>query len=109
MPGIEITEKSFESDIEAFFLSKEGGYSKSQDEYDPKLGVFKEISFTDFSNFKLPLPPAEEQEEIALWIESKCDEIESLIKEKRQLVNELETYKKTLVYEYVTGKKGVHD
>lgn len=36
------TEKRFESDIEAFFLSAAGGYSKCEDEYDPKLGLYKD-------------------------------------------------------------------
>lgn len=42
MPVTDTTEKRFESDIEAFFLSSAGGYSKCQDEYDPKLGLYKD-------------------------------------------------------------------
>lgn len=67
--------------------------------------TFKEISYTAFSNFKLPLPPVEEQKEIALWLELKCDELERSIRIKDHLISELETYKKSLIYEYVTGKK----
>ena len=37
-----INEKRFESDIEAFFLSPEGGYTKCHNEYDPKLGLYKD-------------------------------------------------------------------
>lgn len=40
MPVIDTTEKRFESDIEVFFLSPEGGYAKGTDPYDPKLGLF---------------------------------------------------------------------
>lgn len=69
--------------------------------------TFKEISFTAFSDFKLPLPPYEEQEEIALWLEEKCDEVEKLITNKQNLLAELESYKKSIIYEYVTGKKEV--
>ena len=40
MPVNDTTEKRFESDIEAFFLSAAGGYTKCDDEYDPKLGLY---------------------------------------------------------------------
>ena len=40
MPTFDTTEKRFESDIEAFFVSPEGGYTKTTDRYDPKLGVY---------------------------------------------------------------------
>ena len=42
MPVTDTTEKRFESDIEAFFLSEAGGFAKCQDEYDPKLGLYKD-------------------------------------------------------------------
>ena len=42
MPVTDTTEKRFESDIEAIFLSAAGGYTKCQDEYDPKLGLYKD-------------------------------------------------------------------
>ena len=42
MPVTDTTEKRFESDIEAFFLSAVGGYTKCNDEYDPKLGLYKD-------------------------------------------------------------------
>lgn len=40
MPTFDTTEKRFEADIESFFISPEGGYTKTTDRYDPKLGVF---------------------------------------------------------------------
>lgn len=40
MPVNDTTEKRFESDIEAFFLSAAGGYTKCEDEYDPKVGLY---------------------------------------------------------------------
>ena len=42
MPVTDTTEKRFESDIESFFLSPEGGYTRYTDEYDPKLGLYKD-------------------------------------------------------------------
>ena len=58
---------------------------------------------------KLPvlLPPLEEQEEIADYLDKKCGEIDTLIAKKEAFVEEMEAYKKSLIYEYVTGKKEV--
>lgn len=54
------------------------------------------------------LPCLEEQKDIKSYIDSKCSEIDILISKKEQLINELEAYKKSLIYEYVTGKKEVN-
>ncbi len=48
-----------------------------------------------------------EQKEIADYLDAKCAEIDKLIAKKEQLVKELESYKKSLIYEVVTGKRGV--
>ena len=53
------------------------------------------------------LCPTGEQEEIADYLDAKCAEIDGLIAKKEQLVNELESYKKSLIYEVVTGKREV--
>ena len=53
------------------------------------------------------LPPLEEQKEIANYLDAKCAEIDRLIAKKEQLVKELESYKKGLIYEVVTGKREV--
>ena len=53
------------------------------------------------------LPPLEEQKEIADHLDAKCAEIDKLIAKKEQLVKELESYKKSLIYEVVTGKREV--
>ena len=53
------------------------------------------------------LPPLEEQKEIADYLDAKCAEIDGLIAKKEQLVKELESYKKSLIYEVVTGKREV--
>lgn len=51
------------------------------------------------------LCPTGEQKEIADYLDAKCVEIDKLIAKKEQLVKELENYKKSLIFEYVTGKK----
>lgn len=61
-----------------------------------KLGVFGAL-----------LPPREEQDEIVAYLDQKCEEIDRLIAQKERFLSELENYKKSLIYEYVTGKKEV--
>lgn len=60
-----------------------------------------------FMNFKVPVPPLHEQKEIARYLNDKCKEIELSIEQKRKQLELLSAYKKSLIYEYVTGKKEV--
>jgi len=60
-----------------------------------------------FLNFTIPVPPLKEQQEIAKHLSVRCTEIDALIAKKEAFVEEMETYKKSLIYEYVTGKKEV--
>lgn len=60
-----------------------------------------------FNNFQVPVPPVEEQGRIAKYLDEKCIEIENIISNKQQQLETLEQYKKSLIYEYVTGKKEV--
>ena len=62
-----------------------------------------------FLSFKFPVPPMEEQREIVRYLGDKVGEVNTLIQKKEQFLSELETYKKSLVYEYVTGKKEVKE
>ena len=55
----------------------------------------------------LPYPALSEQEEIAEYLNEKCAGIDALIAKKQQYLTEIENYKKSLIYEYVTGKKEV--
>lgn len=55
----------------------------------------------------LPYPALSEQEEIAEYLNEKCEGIDDLIAKKQQYITEIENYKKSLIYEYVTGKKEV--
>ena len=61
-----------------------------------RLGVFPAI-----------MPSLDEQREIADYLDSKCAAIDTLISKKQQFIDELTAYKKSLIYEYVTGKKEV--
>lgn len=57
--------------------------------------------------FTIPLPPIEEQTEIVGFIKKRSLELNKLIMKKELLVQELENYKKSLIYEVVTGKRKV--
>lgn len=60
-----------------------------------------------FRAIKVVSPPPEEQEEIVKYLDKKCAEIDTLIAKKTTLLEEMENYKKSVIYEYVTGKKEV--
>ena len=70
-------------------------------------GTQPNISQEKIKQLWLPLPPTSEQQAIASYLDNKCSEIDSLIVIKQQKAEELKTYKKSLIYEYVTGKKEV--
>ena len=65
------------------------------------------ISQDTIKQLWLPMPPLDEQVEIANYLENKNSETDLLISKKEQLLTEFETYKKSLIFEYVTGKKEV--
>ena len=58
-------------------------------------------------NSPIAIPDLPEQSEIVAYLDEKTAAIDSLIQKKEQLITELEAYKKSLIYEYVTGKKEV--
>ena len=65
------------------------------------------LSNTNFYAVKSLYPPYEEQVAIVDYLDKKCGEIDTLIAKKRAFIEEMETYKKSLIYEFVTGKKEV--
>lgn len=60
-----------------------------------------------FENTLVLIPPIEEQQQIADYLDKKCSEIDAVISDKQSQIETLESYKKSLIYEYVTGKKEV--
>jgi len=65
------------------------------------------LYWPEFKNIRICVPPIEEQIEIADCIDTKAAEIETLIVKKQRFLDELEDYKKSMIFEYVTGKKEV--
>lgn len=58
-------------------------------------------------DFHVCVPPLPEQQAIADYLDRKCTQIDALISIKQQKAEELKEYKKSMIYEYVTGKKEV--
>lgn len=65
------------------------------------------VPYYNFSIIKVPVPSYEEQVKIASYIKEKMEQIDSLIALKQQKITELKDYKKSIIYECVTGKKEV--
>lgn len=70
-------------------------------------GGLKRVSPKFVSDYSLALPSLLEQQQIADYLDKKCSQIDSLIELKQQKIEKLQEYKKSLIYEYVTGKKEV--
>lgn len=65
------------------------------------------ISDSVLVNLKMPIPPKNEQQSIANYLDEKCSKIDAIIQDKQQQLEKLEKYKKAIIFEYVTGKKQV--
>ena len=59
----------------------------------------------EFKNIRIPHPSMDIQKEIAYYLDKKCAAIDKLIAEKKRIIDTLEEYKKSLIYECVTGKR----
>lgn len=73
-------------------------------------GIVDDLWTTNWGEMKrisIPLPSFSEQEAIAEYLDNKCAEIEQIIADKKSQIETLDGYKKSLIYEYVTGKKEV--
>ena len=65
------------------------------------------ISQGDFLNAYIPLPPLKEQDEIVNYLDRVLTENKKQISDRKKLIEKLQEYKKSLIYEVVTGKKEV--
>ena len=89
------------------YIFKSDGFISYINTFSMSLRDGKNIAFEDFGNSYIPIPPIEEQEAIANYLNSKCAAIEKSITDKLQQMETLKSYKSSLIYEYVTGKKQV--
>ena len=82
-------------------------YSQMQKSYGKAKLKVVHISASEIGNIFIALPSIIEQQQIADYLDKKCVNIDSLISIKKQKIEKLQEYKKSLIYEYVTGKKEV--
>lgn len=75
--------------------------------YNMGNGVRQGLNYSELSKMHIVAPPIDEQKNIAAYLDAKCKEIESIIESKKQQLTVIDSYKKSLIYEYVTGKKEV--
>ena len=75
--------------------------------YNMGNGVRQGLNYSEFSRLMVFEPSYDEQVAIADHLDAKCAEIDDTIAQKQEQLSTLEAYKKSLIYEYVTGKKEV--
>lgn len=66
-----------------------------------------DLGWKKLGEIRIVLPPLEEQEAIANYLDEKCSALDQYILDKKKLIETLKSYKSSLIYEYVTGKKQV--
>lgn len=71
------------------------------------LEIRLRISSTNLLKIKVPVPSPEEQQQIADYLDEKCKNIDNRVQKRRQQLGWLKEYKKSLIFDYVTGKKRV--
>lgn len=89
------------------YLFKEAGFIDKMNSYTMTLRDGKNIAFADFGNTYIPYPPVEEQAAIATYLDERCAQIDAIIADKRRQLEVIEEYKKSLIFEYATGKRTV--
>ena len=83
--------------IRSYYASLSSGTSSSM----------QNISQGQFGNAYFLLPPKDTQQKIADSLDERCETIDAIITEKENLIADLESYKKSLIFEVVTGKRKV--
>lgn len=71
-------------------------------------GIRQSLTFDDIKkDIYVPLPSQKEQQQIVSYLDNKCSQIDEAITRSSAIIEKLEEYKKSIIYEYVTGKKEV--
>lgn len=91
------------------YLFKTQRFINEMNSYTMSLRDGKNIAFADFGKSYIPVPPLSEQKRIGNYLDLKCSQIDALIQTKSKTLNVLQEYKKSLILDYVTGKKEVPD
>ena len=102
--------KTNESLLNPYYLEYVTASKVGRDYFDVTAVKTTNLACTSSSKvlaFVIPLPSLEEQKEIIEYLKQKVGELDNLIAKKQHFIAELENYKKSMIYEYVTGKKEV--
>lgn len=103
--GILQLRKQYKAKSNLSFLTYAIGMVANQNKrYD--INGFKIMS-NEMANIRFGVPPISEQNRIADYLDTKCARIDSIVEDKQKQISTLDEYKKSLIYEYVTGKKEV--
>lgn len=89
-----------------FYFLQSDAYQK-QVQLGWTYGTQQNIGMRTLETLKVCLPPIDVQQNIATHLDNKCETIDGLIEEKELLISDLEAYKKSLIFEVVTGKRKV--
>ena len=98
-PNIEINSKFF------YYLLNSNGFDFYRGLF--STSTINQLTKNVFDNMVFPLPSPNEQEQIVDFLDNDTERIDTLITEKENVISEYENYKKSMIYEYVTGKKRV--
>ena len=99
MPKVDINSEYFHYLLHSFDVMKVF--------YNMGNGVRQGLNYSEFSKLLIFSPSKEEQDEIVKYLNDKCSVIEETILLKKEQLATLEEYKKSIIYEYVTGKREV--
>ena len=90
------------------YLLRSPNATREMQRYSRGIADFRlRLYWPEFKNIRIPCPPREEQKRIADMLDEKCGEIDAIIADKERLISDLEAYKKSLIFEVVTGKREV--
>ena len=66
-----------------------------------------DLNHSDFLSMELCVPPITDQEKIGKKLNELCSRLDKAVFYRKQIIEKLEEYKRSLIYEYVTGKREV--
>lgn len=89
-----------------FYFLQSPAYQK-QVELGWSFGTQQNIGMRTLEKLKICVPPLSVQQEVIRYLDEKSKKLDAIIKEKTDLISDLESYKKSLIYEVVTGKRRV--
>ena len=102
-----VTIRPFNSEYSEYLYFLLHSYDIKKGFYGMGSGVRQGLNFDEIKMLKIVLPPIDQQKKIVKYINDRCDSIDILLNEKQALIADFESYKKSLIYEVVTGKRKV--